>query len=86
MYLKRLSLTDKKESVSADPDSAGNAYSTTFLLYFGDDSAEVNRTEFERAEAGDDYYVAFFSENGRAFACFSCRDFEPAGNVPVLSN
>ncbi len=82
-YLRKLPMTAKKEQENSDPDSAGNAYSTMLLLYFGDDYAEVNRSEYEQAQPGDLYYVAFFSENSRAFACFSCNDFEPDGTVEV---
>ncbi len=82
-YLRRLELTAKEESKTADPDSAGNAYSTRLLLCFGADSVEVDSAEFERAEPGEPYYVAFFSENGRAFACFSCREYEPAAGMEV---
>ncbi len=82
-YLKKLALTKKAEETTSDPDSAGNAYSTRFMLYFGDQCAEVDRAGFEIAEPGDLYYVAFFSENGRAFACFSCIDHEPDGTLEV---
>ena len=82
-YLSRRAVTKKTEEQSADPDSAGNAYSRKYYLDFDDQYAEVDAREFEKAQPGDLYYVAFFSENGRAFACFRCEDYEPDGTVEV---
>jgi hypothetical protein len=45
--------------------------------------AEVDSREFEKAQPGDPYYVACFSENDRAFACFSCENYEPDGTIEV---
>lgn len=82
-YLRKLPVTKKEELKSEDPDSVGNAYYMRYLLYFGDEYAEVKGGEYDQVQPGDLYYVAFFSENGRAFACFSCNDFEPDGTVEV---
>ncbi len=82
-YLSRLAMTKKEEAESGDPDSAGNVYSRKHYLDFGDLYVEVDAEEYEKAQPGDLYYVAFFAENGRAFACFSCEDYEPDGTVEV---
>ncbi len=82
-YLSRLSMTKKEELQSGDPDSAGNVYSRKYYLDFDDLYVEVDPGEYEKAQPGNLYYVASFSENGRAFACFSCEDYEPDGTVDV---
>ncbi len=82
-YLSKLAMTKKEALKSGDPDSAGNAYYTRYLLNFGDLYAEVDAREYEKAQLQDLYYVACFSENGRAFACFCCEDYEPDGAIEV---
>lgn len=82
-YLRRLAMTNKEEETTGDPDSAGNVYSRRYMLYFGNLYAEVDAKEFEKAQLGDLYYVARFSENGRAFARFSCEDYEPDDSIEL---
>lgn len=82
-YLKRFELTEKKEERIDDPDSPGNAYKTLFFLSFGAHDVEVRREEYEAAQAGAPYYVAFYSENDNAFACFPCDGYEPSPEIEL---
>ena len=38
---------------------------------------EVDKKEFERAQPGMAYYVAFYSESDLAFSCFDVEWYEP---------
>ena len=49
------------------------------MLYFGEErkGVEVDKKEFERAQPGMAYYVAFYSESDLAFSCFDVERYEP---------
>ena len=82
-YLKRLELSEKKEERIDDPDSPGNAYKILLFLCFGGSEVEVPREEYEAAQVGAPYYVAFYSENDNSFACFPCDAYEPAPEMEL---
>ncbi len=75
-YFRLQKLSGKKEEESRDPDNPSNVYAYYYLLEFGDKSVEVEKGEFETADEGDFYYVAYFSETDAAFACFAKERFE----------
>ncbi len=83
-YFRYLCVTDKKESADADPDGNGNAYAVHFDLYFGENNpVEVTRQEYDAAQIGDAYYVAYFSESSVPFACFSAAQYVLSPDLPL---
>ena len=82
-YFRLLPLSSKKEY--EDHDDNGNVNSVTLCLQFGEyGEVETQRRDaFEAAQPGDRYYVAFYSETDRAFACFPAADYEPDGSFQI---
>ena len=78
-YLKQMTVTDKAEKKDPDPDNPSNAWAYYYMLYFGEErtGVEVDKKEFERAQPGMAYYVAFYSESDLAFSCFDVERYEP---------
>ena len=69
----------KAEKKDPDPDNPSNAWAYYYMLYFGEErkGVEVDKKEFERAQPGMAYYVAFYSESDLAFSCFDVERYEP---------
>ena len=82
-YFRLLPLSGKKEY--EDHDDNGNVNSVTLCLQFGEygEVETPRRDAFEAAQPGDPYYVAFYSETDRAFACFAAEAFEPDGSFQI---
>lgn len=82
-YFRLLPLSGKEEV--EDRDDNGNTSFVTFYLQFGE-HGEVKtprREDYAAAQPGDRYYVAFYSETDRAFACFPAADYEPDGSFQI---
>ncbi len=83
-YFRCLCVTGKKQSADADPDGNGNAYAEHFDLCFGENNpVEVTRQEYDAAQIGDAYYVAYYSESDTSFACFSAAQYILSPELPL---
>ena len=82
-YFRLLPLSGKEED--EDHDDNGNVNSVTFYLQFGEygEVETPRRDDYAAAQPGDLYYVAFYSETDRAFACFPAEAYEPDGSFRV---
>ncbi len=84
MYFRLLSLTEKTERAMDSMEGNGNVYAYVFLLRFGDAGmVEVRGEEYKKAAVGRPYYVAFFAENDRPFACFDAAEYDPAPELDL---
>lgn len=81
-YFRLLPMTGKEESQHGDPESG---YTSSFWLRFGEHGAvEVLKFgDYEKAEEGRLYHVAFFSETDEPFAYFDAEvyDLDPGFEV-----
>ena len=81
-YFRLLPVTGKEESQHGDPESG---YSSSFYLCFGEHGAveALKFNDYKEAEEGRPYYVAFFSESDKPFACFDAEayDLDPGFEV-----
>ena len=73
-YFRLLPMTGKEESQHGDPESG---YSSSFWLRFGEHGAveALKFSDYEKAEEGRLYHVAFFSETDKPFACFDAEAY-----------
>ncbi|MCR4818617.1 MAG: hypothetical protein K5841_06640 [Fretibacterium sp.] len=84
-YFRLLPMTGKEESRSGDSESG---YISTYWLRFGEYGAVemLKYNDYKNAQEGQLYYVAFYSENDKPFACFDAEKYElPVGQLPRQS-
>ena len=74
-YFRRLPLSGKEETRHGDEEVG---YSSAFWLRFGEHGeVEVLKfSDYKEAEEGQLYYVAFFSETDKPFACFDAEAYD----------
>ena len=82
-YFRLLPLSGREEY--EDHDDNGNTSSVTFCLQVGEygEVETPRREDYAAAQPGDQYYVAFYSETDRAFACFPAAAYEPDGSFQI---
>jgi len=79
-YIKLLTLSTKKESVTGDEGD----YSFYYYLTFEENiTFEVTRKRFREAEEGKPCYVAFFEKDDKPFMSYSLDRWDPDGSLPV---
>ena len=81
-YFRLLPMTGKEETRHGDPESG---YSSSFWLRFGEYGAveALKFSDYEKAEEGRLYHVAFFSETDKPFACFDAGACDLDPSFPV---